>query len=66
VVSTLGNQGIKINLTKGKTRIKFDKILPMNKEFVMGVDLQLTSGDQGNAAVMLNKGKLVQLLRIYT
>jgi hypothetical protein len=35
----IGNEGIKIHLTKGNTKMVFDHIMPASKGFVVGIEM---------------------------
>jgi hypothetical protein len=51
------NKGITIFLTKGKTTIMFDKIMPTNKGFILGVDMLPSTRKSYVATMMLDRGK---------
>jgi hypothetical protein len=53
----IGNKGINIFLTKGKTTIMFDKIMRTNKGFILGVDMLPSTRKSCVATMMLDRGK---------
>jgi hypothetical protein len=53
----IGNKGINIFLTKGKTAIMFDKIMQTNKWFILGVDMLPSTRKSCVATTMLDRGK---------
>jgi hypothetical protein len=53
----IGNKGINIFLTKGKTTITFDKIMRTNKGFILGVDMLPSTRKSCVATMMLDRGK---------
>jgi hypothetical protein len=54
----IGNTGINIFLTKGKTTIMFDKIMrTKNKGFILGVDMLPSTRKSCVATMMLDRGK---------
>jgi hypothetical protein len=53
----IGNKGINIFLTKGKTAITFDKIMRTNKWFILGVDILPSTRKSCVATMMLDRGK---------
>ncbi len=53
----IGNKGINIFLTKGKTAITFDKIMRTNKGFILRVDMLPSTRKSCVATMMLDRGK---------
>ncbi len=55
----IGNKGLHLFLTKGKTTILFDKMMKTNKGFILGVDMMPTTRKSCVATLSLDKGKSV-------
>jgi hypothetical protein len=56
----IGNKGIRIHLTKGKTKMIFDRIMPTSKGFVVGIKMLLSIKDS-LAVVAMTAGKKIKM-----
>lgn len=60
----IGNKKIRIFLVKGNTKLTFNRIMPMSKGFVVGVEMLPSTRSKGNgkvAIMALDKGKTAKM-----
>jgi hypothetical protein len=57
----IGNKGVSLFLTKGKTTITFDREFPTQKGLVLGVEMIPRQLAEENASPALDKGKIVNV-----
>jgi transposase InsO family protein len=61
----IGNQGVRLFLTKGKTTITFDREFPTQKGLVLGVEMVPRTVRNDTATPALDKGKIVNINKLH-
>ena len=59
----IGNKGVVIHLTKGKTKLSFDRILQTKKGYVLGVDMVPVNSQVAGA--VLERGKKIDVNKLH-